>query len=46
LPDSWLPKIEVKIIYPDKKHLPLKTRFFIDFITQQAKSLPALRATQ
>ena len=40
LKDYAMPAGDIKMVYPDRKHLPLKTRSFLDFIAKQAKSYP------
>jgi DNA-binding transcriptional LysR family regulator len=40
LEDFALPSGDIKMVYPDRKHLPLKTRSFLDFMTEQAEAYP------
>ena len=41
LSEYAMPSGAIKMVYPDRKHLPLKTRYFIDFMAEQTKSHPA-----
>ena len=41
LPEYAMPATNIKMVYPDRKHLPLKTRSFLDFMAKQTKNHPA-----
>jgi len=40
LADHAMPSGDIKMIYPDRKHLPLKTRYFLDFMAEKTQSHP------
>ena len=39
--DYAMPPGDLKMVYPDRKHLALKTRCFLDFMAEQAATHPA-----
>lgn len=41
LAEFTLPAVAMRMVYPDRKHLPLKTRTFLDFMAAQANEHPA-----
>jgi DNA-binding transcriptional LysR family regulator len=43
LADFAMPPGDIKMVYPDRKHLPLKTRYFLDFMAEQGKEHPAFK---
>ena len=40
LTDYTVPPGDIKMVYPDRKHLPLKTRYFLDFMVEQTDAHP------
>ena len=42
LEDFVLPLTDIKMVYPDRKHLPLKTRCFLDFMVEKIVEHPAV----
>ncbi len=43
LPDYALSSVQLNMVYPARKHLPLKTRYFLDFMANKAKQHPGLK---
>ncbi|MGB0848172.1 MAG: LysR substrate-binding domain-containing protein [Thiolinea sp.] len=41
LPEYAMPAGDLKMVYPERKHLPLKTRFFLDFMAEHTQEHPA-----
>ncbi|MGY2437909.1 LysR substrate-binding domain-containing protein [Escherichia coli] len=39
LSDWSLPRLEINLVYPSRRHLPAKTRVFIDFIVKEFQHL-------
>ena len=41
LEDYAMPAGDMRLVYPDRKHLPLKTRYFLDFMVEHTENHPA-----